>query len=79
LIKLLDQLLRRGERMGDFRREIDALHLYVMMVGFAYFHRSNAHTLSVIFQSELSVPSWQAEHERYAKEMLVRFLRRDRA
>lgn len=79
LIKLIDELLRRGERAGDFRRGIDALHLYVMMVGQAYFHRSNAHTLSVIFQSELQEPSWQHEHKRYAQDMLLRFLRRDRA
>jgi AcrR family transcriptional regulator len=78
VIRLIDELLRRGERKGDFRRGIDALHLYVMMVGFAYFHRSNAHTLSVIFQSELLAPIWQAEHRRYAKDMVMRFLRRGR-
>jgi AcrR family transcriptional regulator len=79
LIKLIDGLLRRGEKEGDFRRGIDPLQLYVTMVGFAYFHRSNAYTLSVIFQSDLLAPAWQAAHKRYAKEMLLRFLRRDRA
>ena len=56
LIRLIDELLRRGEKEGDFRRGIDPLQLYVTMVGFAYFHRSNAYTLSVIFQSDLSRP-----------------------
>ncbi|MGB7098191.1 MAG: TetR/AcrR family transcriptional regulator [Xanthobacteraceae bacterium] len=79
LIRLIDELLRRGEKEGDFRRGIDPLQLYVTMVGFAYFHRSNAYTLSVIFQSDLLAPPWQAAHKRYAKEMLLRFLRRDRA
>jgi AcrR family transcriptional regulator len=78
LLKLIDELLRRGERTGAFRRGIDALQLYVMMVGFAYFHRSNAHTLSVIFQSDLLQPSWQIEHKRYSREMLLRFLRRNK-
>jgi hypothetical protein len=45
------------------------------MVGFAYFHRSNAHTLSVIFKSDILKPAWQAEHKRYAKEMMLRFLK----
>ena len=79
LIRLIDELLRRGEKEGDFRRGIDPLQLYVTMVGFAYFHRSNAYTLSVIFQSDLLGRPWQAAHKRYAKEMLLRFLRRDRA
>jgi AcrR family transcriptional regulator len=79
LIKLIDQLLRRGEKQGDFRRGLDPLQLYVMMVSFAYFHRSNAYTLSVIFQSDLLRADWQSVHKRYAKEMLLRFLQRDRA
>jgi Tetracyclin repressor-like, C-terminal domain len=49
------------------------------MVGFAYFHRSNAYTLSVIFQSDLLAPAWQATHKRCAKEMVLRYLRRDHA
>jgi AcrR family transcriptional regulator len=79
LIKLIDELLRRGEKRGDFRRGIDPLQLYVTIVGFSYFHRSNAHTLSIIFQSDLLAPSWQSAHKRYSKEMVLRFLRRDRA
>lgn len=79
LIRLIDELLRRGEKEGEFRRGIDALQLYVTMVGFAYFHRSNAYTLSVIFRSDLLAPAWQAAHKRYAREMVLRFLRRDRA
>jgi AcrR family transcriptional regulator len=78
LIRLIDELLRRGEKAGDFRRGIDPLQLYVAMVGFAYFHRSNAYTLSVIFRSDLLAPAWQTAHKGYAKEMVLRFLRRDR-
>jgi AcrR family transcriptional regulator len=77
LIRLIDQLLRRGEKSADFRPGIDPLQLYVAMVGFAYFHRSNAHTLSVIFNSNLLEAGWQAEHKRYAREMLATFLRHE--
>jgi Tetracyclin repressor-like, C-terminal domain len=77
LIKLIDELLHRGEKKGDFRRGIDPLQLYVIMVAFAYFHRSNAYTLSVIFRSDLLAPAWQSAHKRYANEMILRFLRRD--
>jgi AcrR family transcriptional regulator len=79
LIRLMDELLRRGEKQGDFRRGVDALQLYVVIVGLAYFHRSNAHTLSVIFRSDLSAVEWQAAHRRYARDMLLCFLRRDSA
>jgi AcrR family transcriptional regulator len=76
LISLIGQLLKAGEKSGEFRRGIDPLQLYVAMVGFAYFHRSNAHTLSVIFKSDILKPAWQAEHKRYARDMMLLFLRR---
>jgi Tetracyclin repressor-like, C-terminal domain len=79
LIALISQLLRKGEASGEFRKNIDPLQLYVTMVGFAYFHRSNAHTLSVIFKSDILEPDWQDEHKRYAREMTLRFLRGDAA
>jgi AcrR family transcriptional regulator len=77
LIALIHGLLKQGEDSGDFRTGIDSLHLYVAMVGLAYFHRSNAYTLSVIFKSDLLDPEWRAEHKRCAKDMLMRFLKRD--
>jgi len=77
LIALISQLLHRGEQSAEFRTGIDPLQLYVTMVGFAYFHRSNAHTLSVIFKSDILKPDWQAEHKRYAKDMMLRFLKQE--
>jgi AcrR family transcriptional regulator len=79
LIELISQLLKQGEATSEFRPGIDPLQLYVAMVGFAYFHRSNAHTLSVIFKSDILKPNWQAEHKRYAQEMMLRFLKEDRS
>jgi AcrR family transcriptional regulator len=75
LIAMISELLKRGEKAGIFRRGIDPLQLYVTMVGFAYFHRSNAHTLSVIFKSDILKSDWQAVHKRYAREMLLGFLK----
>jgi AcrR family transcriptional regulator len=74
LIAMIGELLKRGEKARVFRRGVDPLQLYVAMVGFAYFHRSNAHTLSVIFKSDILTADWQAEHKRYAKEMMIGFL-----
>jgi len=51
------------------------LHLYVVMVALSYFHRSNAHTLSTIFQTDLLAPAWQAQHKKTAADMLAAYLR----
>lgn len=75
LIAMISEILKQGEKAKIFRRGIDPLQLYVAMVGFAYFHRSNAHTLSVIFKSDILHDDWQAEHKRYATEMMLGFLK----
>lgn len=75
LIAMIGKLLKRGEKASLFQGGIDPLQLYVTMVGFAYFHRSNAHTLSVIFKSDILEDGWQAKHKHYAKEMVLGFLR----
>jgi AcrR family transcriptional regulator len=75
VLELLERLLRAGERHGSIRRGVEPLHLYVMMVALCYFHRSNAHTLSTIFQTDLLARAWQGEHRRTAAEMLARYLR----
>ena len=76
LIELIARLLERGVKQGEFRSGIDPLQLYVMMVALSYFHRSNAHTLSVLFRTDLLEPAWQAEQKRNADQMLTRFLER---
>ncbi len=77
LIVLIEQLLRRGEKSGVFRSGIDPLVLYVTMVSLSYFHRSNVHTLSVIFAQDLRQPAWQAAQRRFAEDMIKRTLLRN--
>jgi AcrR family transcriptional regulator len=79
LIELIATLLERGVKEGVFRSGIDPLQLYVMMVALSYFHRSNAHTLSVLFRTDLLDPAWQLEQKRNAEQMLTRFLERSAA
>ncbi len=74
LIALVASLLDRGTREGVFRANIEPLQLYVMMVALSYFHRSNAHTLSAIFRTDLLDPHWQEAQFGYARDMLTRFL-----
>jgi AcrR family transcriptional regulator len=74
LIELIARLLERGAREGVFRAGIDPLQLYVMMVALSYFHRSNAHTLSTLFRTDLFEPKWQETQKSYAVQMLARFL-----
>jgi AcrR family transcriptional regulator len=74
LMALIERLLERGVRAGVVRGGIDPLHLYIVMVALCYFHRSNAHTLSTLFRTDLLAPAWQSQHKKVALDMLVRYL-----
>jgi len=77
-LRNLRGLLERGAQDGSIRRDIDPLHLYVLMVGFAYFHRSNGHTLSHIWSTNVYDPEWQEVHHQHGREMLKVFLSGER-
>ena len=79
LMPLMEELLRRGERKGLIRPGVDPLHLYVVMVALCYFHRSNAHTLSFLFRTDLLASNWQSEHKKVATDLLTGYLRAGRA
>ncbi|WP_227247227.1 TetR family transcriptional regulator [Paraburkholderia caribensis] len=70
----LRTLIERGEAAGELREGIDPLHMYVTLVSLAYFHKSNAYTLSRMFDTEMLAPSWQAAHKAQAHELVRAFL-----
>ena len=74
VLRLLQTLLQRGVAEGCITTGIEPLHLYVTLVSLAYFHKSNAHTLTRIFATELLAPAWQADHKAQTRRMLLRFL-----
>jgi len=57
LIATLGEILRRGAAQGVFRRGVDPLQLYVSIAGLAYFFLSNNHTLSRVFDRDLTAPA----------------------
>lgn len=59
VIGLIERLLERGQKAGQFRHDIDALRLYVTMVSLSYYSKAHAPTLSRIFGADLAAPDWQ--------------------
>ena len=71
----LQNIIERGEAEGLFRRGIDPLQLYVLIVSLSYFHLSNGHTLSVLFKQDVYAPDWLAEHKQIARDVVVRYVK----
>lgn len=73
-IDLIERLLKRGVASGTVRKGIDPLQLYVSMVALSYFHLSNGHTLSVIFQKDLLGSAWLKPRAAHTAEILRSYL-----
>jgi len=74
VLKLIGELLVRGEQQGVIRAGLDPLQLYVAMVSLSYFHLSNAYTLGTLFREDLQTPAWRAAYSQQARDMLIHFL-----
>ncbi len=74
VIALIDKLVCQGIAAGRLRPDLDSLQLYVTMVALSYFHLSNVHTLSVIFDQDLRRPGWRRERRAAVRAMLACYL-----
>lgn len=75
VLVLLRRLIERGEKDKTLRAGLEPLHLYVALVSLCSFHKSNAYTLSCIFNADLLAPRWQDEQKQQAEEMVRAFVR----
>lgn len=76
VLSMISRFIARGEAEGMLAPDLDPLRVYVMMVALSQFHLSNVHTLSVIFDRDLSDPLWRAARRADAHRMLAAYFRR---
>jgi len=74
VVRMLEALLARGARGGEFRGGLDAADLYVSIAGLGYFYLSNRHTLSAVLGRDLADPGLLEAHWRASEEMVLRFV-----
>ena len=64
LVGKLAVILERGQQLGEFRRGVDPLQVYISLAALCYFYFGNIHTLSSVLQVKLA--SKEALTERLA-------------
>lgn len=74
VLVLLKKLIARGEADGSLRKGLEPLHLYVALVSLCSFHKSNAYTLSCIFNVDLLAARWQEDQKQQARAMVRAFV-----
>jgi len=74
LIRQIAGVIARGRESAVFRHDVDALQLYISIVALSAHHLGNVHTLSAVFQTDLSSPDWIAERRKHVEVMVLRML-----
>ena len=62
-IAIVSQLLQHGAEQGQFRKDVSARNVYLLILATAYFYMSNRYTLSAFLgenlQAPASIEAWQ--------------------
>ena len=75
VLEALGKVLRRGAAEGVFRPGIEVLDVHMLMSSFSFYRVSNRHTISEIFQVELSDATIKARHREMLCEAVVRYIK----
>ncbi len=74
-VEMLRRIIEKGQQRGDFRNAVDPAQLYVSIASVCYFYLSNIHTLSVIFDRDLSAEDALSERREHAVDVILGYLR----
>jgi TetR/AcrR family transcriptional regulator len=74
LLDTMQVILKRGQAAGLFRRNVDAIDLYLSISGLAYFFLSNQHTLSWLLDRDLAAPRRVARRRQHVIDMVLGYL-----
>lgn len=75
LLKTIRSLLTRGQAAGVFRKDVDAVDLYISIAGLAYFYLSNQHSLSWIFDQKFDEPRRLRQRQEHVVDVILGYLR----
>ncbi len=75
VLEALGQVLRRGEEEGVFRPGIEVLDLHMLMSSFSFYRVSNRHTISEIFEVDLSDEAVKQRHKQMLCEAVLRYIK----
>jgi AcrR family transcriptional regulator len=70
----LAAILRRGQKDGVFRKDIDAVDVHMLISAFCFFRVSNRHTFGTLFRCDLSDPMLRKRHKALIADAVLRSL-----
>jgi len=76
-IHTIEDLLARGVAAGQFRSDVDAIDLHLMISSMCFHRIGNRHTFGTAFGRDPSHPRLRARHRALIVDAILRFLRKE--
>ncbi|MEU7790350.1 TetR/AcrR family transcriptional regulator [Amycolatopsis sp. NPDC049159] len=73
-LDVLTRILERGRAAGQFRDDVDALDVHMVISAFCVFRTANRYTFNAIFDRDMLDPVHRDHHRRMVADMLVSYL-----
>lgn len=74
MLKSLTKVLAEGQRSGAFRKDTDAIELYLTISSLCYHYFSNRCTLSILLGRDLSAPRQMSARLQHIEDVILSYL-----
>ncbi|MFZ0423895.1 MAG: TetR family transcriptional regulator [Xanthobacteraceae bacterium] len=79
LTEVIARILERGQRIGQFRQDVDPVDFYVSICALCIMYFSNRHSLGVIFGREMTTVVTIAKRKRTVVDFVLSYLQKSGA
>ncbi|MGJ7906754.1 TetR/AcrR family transcriptional regulator [Actinopolyspora sp. H202] len=73
-LEVLSEILRSGRAAGEFRDDVDALDVHMMISAFCVFRTANRHTFKAIFDRDMLDPKHREHYRTMLGDMVLDYL-----
>lgn len=74
VILAVGDILERGQKAGEFRHDVKALDIHLLISAFCFFRISNRHTVEALFDCRLSDTRLRAKHRKMIVEAVLAYV-----
>ena len=75
-LDIIEDLLARGMKTGEFRKGVDPLHVFLTIAALSYFYQSNRFTLAEYLGVDLMKPGFRDGWVQHMKHVVIQSIRR---
>jgi TetR/AcrR family transcriptional regulator len=73
-VERIDRILHRGRAAGEFREDVDAVDLHMLISSYCVFRVANRHTWQALFQRDLLDPALRDRYRSMLGDVVVEYL-----